>query len=186
MVYEFNKECEGKQFYLYNSERFLQFAKKLLKLEDTFLDTAKVTGAIEGIKELKKNDYQFELSNTRKAELIKEVKLDFPHEKFAKGIDYVLNNDSEELRVNFVLSIAGEASREKLSNFGDTIKNALLVLYDVKAWVYLKHNAVIGDNYYYSFEIIGATKVKDQLEVLLNSVASSLFSSNNTVVFITN
>ncbi|MGG6311579.1 PIN-like domain-containing protein [Paenibacillus macerans] len=53
LINEFKRETGGKLFYLYNTEQFLKFAKKYLKVPDASLDNAEIDKAIQNVKTTK-------------------------------------------------------------------------------------------------------------------------------------
>lgn len=182
LIHEFKKKTEGKQFYLYNSERFLEYAKVRLKLEDSYLDTAKVTGAIEGIKELKKNDFQYELSNLRAN---KELNMDFKELKKNHSLYWktrtVKNNanpkDDLINRIYFVLNLEGELSAEERISFSEDIKKYTLILYNTEVTINLRQKINLGDRFLYNFEIESTKRLADDVLIFVEDLAEHNFAS---------
>ncbi|WP_433750338.1 PIN domain-containing protein [Paenibacillus amylolyticus] len=185
LVHEFKKECKGKQFYLYNSERFLEYAKKRLKLDDSYLDNDKVTGAIKGIKELKKHDDEVKLSNQRNNAKSIDVKIldnsvleaihineDFP------GID-------PKFKLSFMVSLEDGIDDEEYSNFRNSLKRFMKIIYGNDIKIYYKFNMDLGGTHYYSLDIEGTKKFPDSMIQVLNDLAQSAFPFKDASIVIT-
>lgn len=193
LIHEFQKECNGKQFYLYNSERFLEYAKGKLNLDDSYLDEGEVTGAIQGIKELKKLDDNLKFSNqknnvdsSKSNQLILDSNL----------LNFFLNNEENNYinsindyadKVTFTLSLEGKLDPNELSIFTARIKSYMVMAFKYDIQINYKYSMDVGGRYYGTFDIIGLTTdlLKPiMLKKMLSDIATVSFISKKPNIVI--
>lgn len=160
LIHEFKKECGNKLFYLYNTEQFLGYAKKYLKMDGAELDFDTVEKAIENVKSTKEFLHELENDNLDNGIL---------HKKYTNFVNELLNTPEKQYEYKLFL----ECSREVLN------EEIVAIL---KRDIYFFCGVQVSINDTQSFGLLSGKKaiiVKFSTDELLPTSLESSLNSNN-------
>lgn len=108
LVHEFKKASRDKLFYLYNTEQFLEYAKKYLKMQDGPLDGDTVEKAIKDVRSTKEFLHEFDLNyNSIDTKIFKKL-LNQPDFSIQNGnFDYFFTFETDSTSESLLTSHLG-------------------------------------------------------------------------------